>query len=158
MGCRDLSYYQSEPREAKKKTPSLLRTVWRKSESSRSDVNYYPFGSSMPGRTYNNGDYRYGFNGMEKDDEIKGSGGSSYDFAARMYDSRLGRFLSLDRLAKKFPFYSPYLFAGNTPISAVDINGDELYIIVYDSRDDAFTRAGRVGKGDFTPSLSQNRA
>ena len=51
MGCRQLSYYQSEEREAKKKTPFLLRTVWRKNESSRSDVNYSPFGSSMPGRT-----------------------------------------------------------------------------------------------------------
>jgi hypothetical protein len=35
-------------------------------------------------------DYRYGFNGMEKDDEVKNGKGNSYDFGARMYDSRLG--------------------------------------------------------------------
>jgi hypothetical protein len=29
---------------------------------------YYPFGSLMPGRKYNAGEYRFGFNGMEKDD------------------------------------------------------------------------------------------
>lgn len=29
--------------------------------------------------------YRYGFNGYEKDDEIKGSG-NSYDMGARLYD------------------------------------------------------------------------
>ncbi len=33
------------------------------------------------------GYYRYGFNGMEKDDEISGSG-NSYDFGARTYDPR----------------------------------------------------------------------
>jgi len=51
----------------------------------------------MPGRSFttSNG-YRYGFNGMEEDNEIKNIKGSSLDFGARMYDSRLGRWLSLD--------------------------------------------------------------
>lgn len=49
---------------------------------------YYPFGMIQPGRSYNSPDYRYGFNGMEKDDEVKGSG-NSYDFGARMYSSTL---------------------------------------------------------------------
>ncbi|MFT6150196.1 MAG: hypothetical protein ACJAUH_002894, partial [Saprospiraceae bacterium] len=44
-----------------------------------SAVDYYPFGSSMAGRKYNDDSYRYGFNGMEKDDEMKGNG-NSYDF------------------------------------------------------------------------------
>ena len=34
--------------------------------------NYYPFGMLQPGRYWQSGDYRYGFNGMEKDDEVKG--------------------------------------------------------------------------------------
>ena len=34
--------------------------------------------------------YRYGFNGMEKDDEVSGSK-NYYNFGARMYDSRIGR-------------------------------------------------------------------
>ena len=30
-------------------------------------IDYYPFGWEMPGRKYNAGDYRYGFNGKEDD-------------------------------------------------------------------------------------------
>lgn len=71
--------------------------------------------------------YLRGFNGMYKDDEIKGSG-NSLDFGARIYDPRLGRFLSMDRFANKFAHQSSYIFAGNTPIMARDINGDSLYL------------------------------
>ena len=56
--------------------------------------------------------YRFAFNGMEKDDEVKGLG-NSLDFGARMYDPRLGRWLSLDPLQQKYPFASPYNFALN---------------------------------------------
>jgi len=62
---------------------------------------------------------------MEKDDEVKG-GGNSYDFGARMYDNRVGRFLSLDNFTNKFAYKSPYDFAGNTPICAIDANGDSV--------------------------------
>ena len=40
---------------------------------------YYPFGMQMPSRNGSSGDYRYGFNGMESDDEVKGVK-NSYDF------------------------------------------------------------------------------
>ena len=70
--------------------------------------------------------YRYGFNGHEKDDEVSGSG-NSYDFGARMYSPRLGRFLSVDPLTEHFPHYSPYQFAGNTPIQAIDLDGAEEF-------------------------------
>jgi hypothetical protein len=36
-------------------------------------------------------DYRFGFNGQEKDNELKGVG-NSLDFNFRVYDSRLGKF------------------------------------------------------------------
>jgi RHS repeat-associated protein len=92
---------------------------------------YEPFGSLLPGRNYSSGLYRFGFNGKEKDDEIHGATGTSYDFGARMYDSRVSRFLSRDRLSDKFPFYSPYLFAGNDPISSIDFNGDHKWRVTY---------------------------
>jgi RHS repeat-associated protein len=66
--------------------------------------------------------YRFGFNGKEKDNEIKGTG-NSLDFGARIYDSRLGKFLSLDPLMAKFPNKSPYDFAGNSPIANIDKEG-----------------------------------
>ncbi|MDQ3100743.1 MAG: hypothetical protein M3R08_05105, partial [Bacteroidota bacterium] len=60
---------------------------------SRSD--YYPFGSLLPGRNENTAPYRFAFNGMEKDDEMHNAIGTSYDFGARIYDPRLGRWLSI---------------------------------------------------------------
>jgi len=83
---------------------------------------YFPFGSEMPGRSYNSGEYRYGFNGKEKDDEVKGTG-NSYDFGARIYDSRLGRFLSLDPAAINYPSMSNYHFVRNNPILRIDPTG-----------------------------------
>jgi RHS repeat-associated protein len=73
--------------------------------------------------------YTFGFNGQEKDNEIKGTG-NSLDFGERIYDSRLSRFLSVDGLSKKYPWYTPYQFAGNKPINAIDIDGlEEFYTI-----------------------------
>jgi RHS repeat-associated protein len=89
---------------------------------------YYPFGMLMPGRSYSSTAYKYGFNGKEKDDEVKGSG-NSLDFGARMYDSRLGRWLSIDQLAKQYPFVSPYIFVLNTPIQAKDPDGKRVYFV-----------------------------
>ena len=77
----------------------------------------------MPGRHASVSDYRYGFNGKEMDDQIKSITGSSYDFGARMYDSRVGRFLSTDPLASSFASNSPYLYANNSPIYFVDEEG-----------------------------------
>ncbi|MFA6925223.1 MAG: RHS repeat-associated core domain-containing protein, partial [Bacteroidales bacterium] len=66
----------------------------------------------------------HGFNGKEKDDELKGSG-NSYDYGMRIYDPRLGRFLSVDPLTRKFAMLTPYQFASNNPIWMVDIDGLE---------------------------------
>jgi len=88
---------------------------------------YYPFGSVEPYRTYaeaGSTDYRFGFNGKEKDDEIKGPG-NQIDYGERAYDPRVGRFLSLDPLEQSYPWYTPYQFAGNKPIWAVDLDGKE---------------------------------
>ena|GEM_PF-3091135 len=71
--------------------------------------------------------YRFGFNGMEKDNELKGVG-NSLDFGARMYDSRLGRWLSLDRYKHLYTPVSPYAFALNTPIRAMDPDGN---VVIY---------------------------
>ena len=85
---------------------------------------YYPFGMLMPGRTYNAGHYAYGFNGKRMDNDVKGTG-NSYDYGARIYDPRVVRFLSVDPLTKTYPWYTPYQFAGNTPIWAIDVDGME---------------------------------
>ncbi|MFT6948306.1 MAG: RHS repeat-associated protein [Vicingaceae bacterium] len=82
----------------------------------------------MPGRGFTSGDgYRYGFNGMERDDEVSGSG-NSYDFGARIYDSRIGRWLTNDPYAKKYPSLSPYTAFGNNPIYYIDPSGETLRV------------------------------
>ncbi len=86
---------------------------------------YYPFGMQMPGRRYaDNDSYRYGFNGKENDNDVKGEG-NQQDYGMRIYDTRLGKFLSVDPLSPKYPWYTPYQFAGNRPIEATDIDGLE---------------------------------
>lgn len=76
---------------------------------------------------YNNNSYgyRYGFNGMEKDDEMKGEG-NSYDFGARIYDPRVGRWWSIDPKVKKYPDISPFNFALDNPIFFLDPDGGEV--------------------------------
>jgi RHS repeat-associated protein len=73
-------------------------------------------------------DYRFGFNGQEKDNEIKGVG-NSLDFGARTVDVRLGRTNAMDKYSYKFPGESPYSFVMNTPISAVDPDGKLIIFI-----------------------------
>jgi RHS repeat-associated protein len=87
---------------------------------------YYPFGMIMPGRKYNLGGYRFGFNGKENDNEVKGGEGLQQDYGMRIYDSRLGRFLSVDPLAQSFSWNSTYAFAENSPIWGVDLDGGEF--------------------------------
>ncbi|MNK23706.1 Ribonuclease YqcG [compost metagenome] len=90
---------------------------------------YYPFGMQVPNRYYNGADYRYGFQGQEKDNEIKGDG-NSIDFGARMYDPRIGRWFRTDRINKSW--LSPYQFASNDPMNKVDPDGnDEIHFYYY---------------------------
>ena len=76
-----------------------------------SGQDYYAFGMLMPGRSFSSGGYRFGFNGKENDNEVKGDG-NQQDYGFRIYDPRLGKFLSVDPLTKKYPWYTPYHFAG----------------------------------------------
>lgn len=94
--------------------------------------NYYAFGMLQPGRHGSTESYRYGFNGKEMDNEIHDnpttgtSGmGNQYDYGFRIYDPRIGKFLSVDPLAPEYPWYTPYQFAGNSPVQAVDLDGRE---------------------------------
>lgn len=92
------------------------------------DVNsltdYYPFGMPMPGRQYAADDYRYGFQGQEKDDEIKGPG-NSVNYKYRMHDPRIGRFFAVDPLSAEYPWNSPYAFSENSVIAFVELEGLE---------------------------------
>jgi RHS repeat-associated protein len=66
----------------------------------------------------------FGFNGMESDNEITGSFGNTYTTMFRSYDSRIGRWWSIDPEANKFPNKSVYIGYSNNPIIFVDPGGD----------------------------------
>ena len=85
---------------------------------------YYPFGMLVPNRHASSAAYRYGFQGQEKDDEIKGEG-NSLNYKYRMHDPRVGRFFAVDPLVHSYPWYTPYQFSGNTPIMSIELEGLE---------------------------------
>ncbi|MDX9932824.1 MAG: RHS repeat-associated core domain-containing protein [Bacteroidales bacterium] len=98
--------------------------------------------------------YVFGFNGKENDNEVKGTG-NSVDFGARIYDSRLGRWMSVDPLFKDYPDLSPYCFAANSPIMLVDRDGKKIYMS-FDSQEsiDAFLSVMQMGlEGQFDVGL-----
>jgi RHS repeat-associated protein len=76
----------------------------------------------VPNRHGSSGSYRYGFNGKELDNELKGEG-NSIDFGARMLDPRVGRWFANDPSAHLQPSSSPYSFANNNPVVLIDPDG-----------------------------------
>jgi len=96
-----------------------VRATFQKSGSTivNDDYNdYYPFGMPMPGRNgISSSAYRYAFQGQEKDPET-----NKEAFELRLWDSRIGRWLTTDPAGQ---YSSPYLGMGNNPISRVDPDG-----------------------------------
>ncbi len=95
--------------------------------------NYYPFGLAQTGRNWDgsNGNYRYGYNGKEEDNEIKtnsGDNGKSLDYGARWYDPRKARWDAVDPYEAKYPSLSPYNGIGNSPIILIDSDGREVHL------------------------------
>ncbi|GAB2700602.1 hypothetical protein GCM10027037_26820 [Mucilaginibacter koreensis] len=86
---------------------------------------YYAFGALQPGRQISSDAYRYGFNGKENDNDAGKGLGNEQDYGMRIYDPRVGRFLSVDPLMPKYPELTPYQFASNRPIDGVDLEGLE---------------------------------
>ena len=79
-----------------------------------SKTDYYPFGMPMPNRNIE-GNYRYKFQGQEKDSET-----GKEAFELRLWDARIGRWLTTDPYGQ---FSSPYLGMGNDPINGIDPDG-----------------------------------
>jgi hypothetical protein len=76
---------------------------------------------NMPGRTFTAGtQYRYGFNGQEKSDEIAAGLTTAMYWE---YDSRIGRRWNVDPVLKVWE--SPYLCLGGNPILYCDTKGDD---------------------------------
>jgi hypothetical protein len=52
----------------------------------------------------------------------------------RAYDTRVARFFAVDPIAKDYPELTPYQFASNTPIQAVDLDGLEAAFVIAEGR------------------------
>ncbi len=78
----------------------------------------------LPNRHGNSADYRYGFQGQELDNEIKGEG-NSVNYTYRMHDPRVGRFFAVDPLSWEYPWNSPYAFSENRVVDGIGLEGRE---------------------------------
>lgn len=85
-----------------------------------------------------------------------------YDYGFRIYNPAVGRFLSVDPLASEYPYYTPYQFAGNTPIKFIDLDGLEptsnpgdANKLIDDNRGTLENRHG-IKANDFLNNLSTN--
>ena len=86
--------------------------------------NAYAFGSGVKERTASFiKKYHFGFNDKENNGDISND---NYDFGARIYDARLGRWLAVDPYSSKYESISPYNFCNNIPIKFIDPNGKEI--------------------------------
>ena len=88
----------------------------------KSAKDYLPFG--MVARAFNEGEFRFSFNGREIDQEW-----GLEDYKMRVYDPLTCRFISPDEMAAKFANMTVYQFASNTPIAATDLDGLEAFFI-----------------------------
>jgi RHS repeat-associated protein len=80
----------------------------------------YLYSKPVKGLHYYGLGYGFSFNGKEDDDETQ-----TQDYGFRIYNTRLGKFLSVDPLTKSYPMLTPYQFASNRPIDGIDLDGLE---------------------------------
>jgi len=94
--------------------------------------NYYAFGSGQVERTYSPLSSLFTYNNKRNvSGNLTGVNAASglLDYGARWYRSDYGRWMSIDPLAGKYSFVSPYNYALNTPIQAKDPDGQVVIFI-----------------------------
>ena len=118
---------------------------------------YYPFGGRHTfGQTYaQTTANRYKFNGKEQ--QTIGNL-DLLDYGARMYDTKIARWLVQDPLAEKYYPFSAYNYCVNNPVRYVDPDGKDIYrydkktgeFILYEDTSDNFDQIGDFKKNRKT--------
>ena len=83
---------------------------------------YYPFGGVF---ALTSSVQPYKYNGKELDTK---NGLNWYDYGARHYDPSIGRFTTMDPMAKDYYGISPYTYCLNEPIRLIDPDGKKVRI------------------------------
>ncbi len=95
-----------------------------------------------------NQDYRYGFGGHEKDNEVSGEG-NHLAFGDYGYDTRLGKRWNVDPKFNKIPGWSPYSYGLNNPISVSDPDGEfPVYFMIRRYESSKYFGTPFISKGD----------
>lgn len=105
-----------------------IRGVLNARDKVEQAINYYPFGTPYSGNgsgIVNTDFLPYKLSGKELDER---NGLRTYDFGARQYNPLLGVWDRPDRFAERYYHLSPYAYCGNSPVMAVDVNGDSLHV------------------------------
>jgi RHS repeat-associated protein len=104
---------------------------------------YYPFGLTMAGisdkalkSNYAENKYRFQKQELQNKEFSDGSGLEMYEFKYRFDDCQIGRFWSIDPLASKYEYNSPYAFSENHVTGHVELEGLEKFPI---NPDDPFS-------------------
>jgi|GEM_PF-586095 len=93
------------------------------------DISYEDPCAEPPVGTPSASSYRFGFNGKPKDNEVYGDA-NAYDFGARLYDPRIGRWMAVDPQAGQQPAQSPYKAFLNNPLIYIDPSGETEIIVI----------------------------
>lgn len=97
-----------------------MRVTLKEDGSIDSWSDYYPFGKESRSSVSVNKP-REQFTGKERDAES----GLDY-FGARYYNSEVGRWMSVDPKAGKYPSLSPFVYVANNPLKFIDPDGKKI--------------------------------
>jgi RHS repeat-associated protein len=93
------------------------------------ETHYYPFGlvqqgisSKAAGSVTNK--IKYNSKEEQRQEFSDGSGLEWLDYGARMYDNQIGRWHVMDNYSEVYYGLTPYNYAGNTPVNAIDVDGN----------------------------------
>ncbi|MFQ9317641.1 DUF6443 domain-containing protein [Dysgonomonas mossii] len=101
---------------------------------------YYPFGTAFAENAVDEQKQQpYKYNGKELDQM---HGLNLYDYSARYYESAVGRFTTVDPHAENYYNWSPYSYALNNPVNAIDPDGRDSYLLIWFSNDGETGHAG----------------